>query len=124
MRWSACAALVAAAVVLAAGCGGEENASARESCIAARENTAAAAALRRGYEQGLISRSKIERAPFFTRSDRLFDENGKLIPYDRLEGKTQARFDRFMASSAIRGELRARIAAARARAGEEAADDC
>ena len=106
MRSSPAAALVLAAAVGLAGCGGDERAAEakRANCRAQARNTAEAAAIAKAYRQGDLTRKEVEA--HFGPDDRIFDEQGRMVPYRELEGLTRARFDEYRGSAPFRGPVR------------------
>ena len=105
MRSSRAAALVLAAAVALAGCGGDRAAEAqRANCQAQAENTAEAAAIANAYRRGELTRKEVQA--HFTPDDRIFDEQGRMIPYRELEGLTRARFDDYRGNAPFRGRVR------------------
>jgi hypothetical protein len=106
------AALVAMAFALG-GCGGDDEADARAraSCQAEARNAAQAAVLAKAYERGeLGTRAQVQA--HFTPDDRIFDEQGRMIPYSELEGLTKGRFDEWRGNSPFPGQVRDALAAA------------
>ena len=105
MRPSAAAALVLAAALALAGCGDDGAAEAqRANCRAQAENTAEAAAIAEAYRRGDLTRKEVEA--HFAPDDRIFDEQGRMVPYRELEGLTRARFDEYRGNAPFRGRVR------------------
>ena len=42
----------------------------------------------------------------FTPDDRIFDEQGRMVPYGELQGLTRARFDEYRGNGPFRGRVR------------------
>ncbi len=106
MRSSPAAALALVATIALAGCGGEDRAAEaqRANCQAQATNTAEAAAIAKAYQRGDLTRKEVEA--HFTPDDRIFDEQGRMIPYRKLEGLTRARFDEYRGNTPFRGRVR------------------
>jgi hypothetical protein len=96
-------ALVAALALLAAGgCGGDDEPSeAYRNCQAREQNIARADALRLAYEQDRLGTQAEVSAEFPGGGGDLFDDDGRMIPYQELPPQTRARFDRWAASGEI-----------------------
>jgi outer membrane lipopolysaccharide assembly protein LptE/RlpB len=105
MRSSTATALLLAAAVALAGCGGDDRAAEmqRANCEAEAENTAEAAAIAKAYQRGDLTRKEVEA--HFTPEDRIFDEQGRMIPYSELEAMTRARFDSYRGNGPFRGRV-------------------
>ena len=102
------AALVLAAAVAFAGCGDDRDAEAeRASCQAQARNTAEAAAIAQAYRRGDLTRKEVEA--HFAPDDRIFDEQGRMVPYHELEGLTRARFDEFRGTAPFRDRVREQL---------------
>ena len=106
MRPCPTAALVLAAAVALAGCSGDEPAAEaqRANCRAQAENTAEAAVIANAYRRGELTRKEVEA--HFTPDDRIFDEQGRMVPYRELEGLTRARFDEYRGNTPFPGRVR------------------
>jgi hypothetical protein len=113
VRAAARAAVLLAALVLGA-CGGDDDGEARRACEAEARNAAQAAVIAEAFEQGKLG-TRAEVQAHFTPEDRVFDEQGRMLPYGELEGLTRARFNSYRASSAIPGDVQGELAAARRR---------
>ena len=106
MRSSPAAALTLVAAVVLAGCGGDDRAdeAQRANCQAEAKNTAAAAVIAKAYRRGDLTRKEVEA--HFAPDDRIFDEQGRMVPYRELEGLTRARFDEYRGNAPFRGRVR------------------
>jgi hypothetical protein len=79
------------ALLLAAGCGGEDDAQA-QTCRDQAYNAAEAAVVAEFYEQGKLgSRAKVEKQLAHD-GMQFFDEDGRLVPYERLDADEQTVF--------------------------------
>jgi hypothetical protein len=94
VRAFAGAALLLAALALG-GCGGDDDGGARAACEAEAKNAAYAAALAQAFEKGKLG-TRAEVQSNFTPDDRLFDGQGRMIPYRELGPLTRARFEDWM----------------------------
>jgi hypothetical protein len=112
VRASAGAVLVAAVTLTLGGCGGGDDGEAEANCRAQAENAAEAAVIAEAYERGELGTQAEVQANFLP-NDRVFDEQGMMLPYDELEPMTRARFDDYRASSKIPGEVQHQLADAR-----------
>ena len=111
---SAVAAALAAATLVLAGCGGGDDNEAEARCRADALNSAQAAVLAQAFARGeLGTRAQVQS--HFTPEDRLFDGQGRMLPYSELHGLTRGRFDDYRASEAIPGDVQSELAAARER---------
>ncbi len=113
MRAAAWAALVAATALAFGGCGGDDD-EALAACQAEAENAAQAAVLADAYAQGELGSQDEVLAEYFTPVDRtrLFDGQGRMVPYRELEPQTKARFDEYRGNAVFSNEVRSRLAAA------------
>ena len=100
------AALVLAAAVALAACGGDDRAAEvqRANCRAHARNTAEAAVIAEAYRRGDLKRKEVQA--HFAPDDRIFDEQGRMVPYSELEGLTRARFDEYRGTAPWRGRVR------------------
>ena len=100
------AALVLGAAVALAACGGDDRAAEvqRANCRAQAENTAEAAVIAEAYRRGDLTRKEVQA--HFAPDDRIFDEQGRMVPYRELEGLTRARFDEYRGNAPFRGPVR------------------
>lgn len=108
----AVAVLLAATATVLGGCGGDEDGQAAANCRAEARNAAQAAVLADAWEDGELG-TREDVMSHFTEDDRIFDEQGRMVPYEELEGLTKGRFDSWRASSAIPGEVQHDMAVAR-----------
>ncbi len=106
MKLYLAAALVLAAAVALAACGGDDRAAEvkRANCRAQAKNTAEAAVIAEAYRRGDLTRKEVQA--HFAPDDRIFDEQGRMIPYLELEGLTRARFDEYRGNAPFRGRVR------------------
>jgi hypothetical protein len=117
------ATLVAAVALALAACGGNDDSEATASCKAEAENAASAAVVAKAYERGeLGTRAQVQAA--FADGDRIFDAQGRMIPYRDLQGLTRAHFDDYMASDEIPGEVQHDMADAREAVREDGYPGC
>lgn len=119
-------AIVSAASLLAAltltGCGGDDDAE-RANCEARVSNAAQADVIADAFEQGKLG-TRADVQSHFTPEDRLFDEQGRMLPYTELRGFTRARFNSYRSSSAIPGDVQNELAAARQRVADAGYPGC
>jgi hypothetical protein len=106
LRPSSASALALVATVALAGCGGDDRAAEaqRATCRAQAKNTADAAVIANAYRRGDLTRKEVEA--HFTPDDRIFDEQGRMVPYRELEGLTRARFDEYRGNTPFPGRVR------------------
>lgn len=119
--------LVAAALVLlAAGCGGSDGPSdAYRNCQRGAENAARADALRIAYEQGRLGTQAEVSADFPGGGEQIFDEEGRMIPYEELRGLARARFDEWAATDDYPGrQVQLEMLAAERRVEDAGWPDC
>jgi hypothetical protein len=111
---SSAVALVGAAALVIAGCGGDDaEERERAACQARVKNAAEAAAIAKAYERGDLG-TQAEVQSHFTPDDRLFDEQGHMLPYEELTGLTRGRFDDYRAGGGFPGEVREELQSASA----------
>jgi hypothetical protein len=115
--------MLAAAVALAS-CGGDDRAAEaqRANCQAQAENTAEAAVIAKAYRRGDLTREEVEA--HFAPDDRIFDEQGRMVPYRELEGLTRARFDEYRGNGPFRGRVRNELQDANRRVREAGFPGC
>ncbi len=108
------AALLAAATLALGGCGGDDNDEALAACRTEAENAAQAAVLADAYRPRRARNPGRVLEEFFTPADRtrLFDAQGRMVPYRELPPRTRARFDEYRGNAAFSNDVRARLAAA------------
>jgi hypothetical protein len=94
-----------------AGCGGDDAEEQQASCRSRLTNEAAAAAIAKSYERGDITRAEVQS--HFAPEDRIFDEQGRMVPYQELKGLTRGRFDEWRGNGPYPGEVREAIQSAR-----------
>jgi hypothetical protein len=126
VRAVAGAALLAAATLALGGCGGDDNDEATAACRAEAENAAQAEVLAEAYDRGELGSQEDVLEEFFTAADRdrLFDEQGRMVPYRELEPRTRARFDEYRGNAVFPDEVRSRLAAAREQVREDGYPGC
>ena len=126
MRAVAGAALLAAAALALGGCGGDDNGEASAACRTEAENAAQAEAIAAAYDRGELGSEDDVLEEYFTPADRdrLFDEQGRMVPYRELEPATRARFDEYRGNAAFPNEVRSRLAAAREQVQEDGYPGC
>lgn len=114
MRAGIAAALLAAATLALGGCGGDDNDEALAACRTEAENAAQAAVLADAYARGELGSQDEVLEEYFTPADRarLFDAQGRMVPYRELPPRTRARFDEYRGNAAFPNDVRARLAAA------------
>ena len=123
MRAAAGAALLAAAALLLSGCGDDTDERELARCKANVTNAAQAAVLAKAFERGDLG-TQAQVQSHFTPKDRIFDDQGRMLPYSKLHGLTRGRFDEYRASEAIPGNVQSELAAARARAEDAGYPGC
>jgi hypothetical protein len=126
VRGGAGAALLAAATLALGGCGGDDNDEATAACRVEAENAAQAEVLADAYDRGELGSQDDVLEEYFAPADRnrLFDEQGRMVPYRELEPRTRARFDEYRGNAAFPNDVRARLAAARDQVREEGYPGC
>ena len=108
MRAGIGAALLAAAALALGGCGGDDNDEALAACRIEAENAAQAAVLADAFDRGELGTQDDVLEEFFTPADRarLFDSQGRMVPYRELPPRTRARFDEYRGNAPFRGRVR------------------
>ena len=94
------AAILAAAIALA-GCGGDDRAdeAQRANCQAKAKNTAEAAVIAKAYRRGDLTRKEVEA--HFAPDDRIFDEQGRMVPSPRARGADASALQRVPGERAV-----------------------
>lgn len=111
-------------LVASAGCGGDDDAEARARCQIESENAARAAVIAQAFEEGRLG-TRAEVDADFPGDQSIFDADGRMIPYDELEGITRARFDEWAASGrSVRGDVQLEAAAAKEQVRQDGWPDC
>lgn len=111
-------------VMSACGGGGEPSAEYRR-CQAETQNSARAEVVRLAYEQGRLGTQAEIEADFPGGGGQIFDEEGRMIPYEELQGLAKARFDEWVATDDyLAGPVQREAFAAHERVADEGWPDC
>jgi hypothetical protein len=120
------AAAAALALLAAAGCGGDDEPSAEyRNCQAESENLARAEVLRMAFEDGRLGTQAEVEADFGPGGGKLFDAQGRMVPYDELEGVVKGEFAEWQATSEFPGrQIQLEMLAAERRVEDDGWPDC